>query len=125
MEALRQHLIDMNNFTVNIDIVRQTPIKNGIEIILVPHNARVLESLKRIFVAHPAQLKSETGWDMNVSELSKHSNTGVVGKYKITVTTKQLKEVTKIQGLGYIGVMAWGNHRQAHHWMLAKGGNSH
>jgi len=22
-------------------------------------------------------------------------------------------------------VIAWGNHHQAHHWMLAKGGNPH
>lgn len=117
MEALRQHLVDMNNFTVNIDINRQTPIKNGVEVILAPHNARVVESLKRMFAAHPAQLKSETGWDMKIVDLG--------GKYKITITTNKPEEVTKIQGLGYIGVMAWGKHHQPHHWMIAKGDNPH
>jgi len=117
MEALRQHLVDMNNFTVNIDIVQQTPIKNGVEIILHPHNKRVAESLKRMFAAHPAQLKNETGWDMKIVDLN--------GKYKISISTRDLNEVKKIQGLGYIGIMAWGNHHQAHHWMIAKGGNPH
>ena len=117
MEALRQHLVDMNNFTANVDIARQTPVKNGVEVILVPHNKRVVESLKRMFAAHPQQLKNETGWDMKIIDLS--------GSYKISITTKNLNEVKKIQGLGYIGIMAWGNHHQAHHWMMAKGGNPH
>ena len=117
MEALRQHLVDMNNFTANVDITRQTPVKNGVEVILVPHNKRVVESLKRMFAAHPQQLKNETGWDMKIVDLN--------GNYKISITTKNLTEVKKIQGLGYIGIMAWGNHHQAHHWMMAKGDNPH
>lgn len=117
MEGLRQHLADMRNFTLDVNVLKQTPIKKGIEIILSPNNKQVSESLVRVFAAHPAQLKNETGWDMKT--YLQGSN------YKITVTAKKPSDVLKIQGLGYIGVMSWGNHHQAHHWMMAKGGNPH
>ena len=117
LEALRQHLADMRNFTLDIDVVSQTPIANGVEIILVPHNSRVSQSLDRAFSAHPAQLKRETGWDMKTYKLN--------GQYKIIVTGKSESDTLKINGLGYIGIMAWGNHHQSHHWMMAKGGNPH
>ena len=117
MEALRQHLVDMQNFTVNINVIKQTKVKNGVEVILQPHNKHVEASLDRVFAAHPAVLKSETGWDMLAVKQA--------GNYKITISTNKPEDVSKIQGLGYIGVMAWGNHHQAHHWMMAKGGNPH
>jgi len=117
MEALRQHLVDMRNFTLNVDVTAQTPIKNGIEVTLIPDNKRVGESLDRVFSAHPASLKSETGWDMRTSKKN--------GQYKIIITGKSREDIQKIQGLGYIGVMVWGNHHQAHHWMMANGGNPH
>ena len=70
LEALRRHLVDMHNFTLDIDIVSQTPIAHGVEILLAPHNARVAQSLDRAFVAHPAQLKRETGWEMTTTKLN-------------------------------------------------------
>lgn len=117
MEALRQHLVDMRNFTLNVEIIKQTNIKKGIEVVLTPDNERTRQSLERVFSVHPAQLNKETGWDMKIY---KHNN-----QYKVVVTTEKPKEVSKIQGLGYIGVMAWGNHHQSHHWMMAKGGHPH
>lgn len=117
MEALRQHLADMRNLTLGIEIVRQTPLKNGLEIILKPHNPRVSESLDRVFAAHPAQLRKETGWEMKTRKQN--------GEYQITITTRNQTENAKIQGLGYIGIMAWGNHHQSHHWMMVKGMNPH
>lgn len=117
MEALRQHLADMRNFTLDVDVIKQTFTKKGIEVILAPNNKQVSESLVRVFAAHPAQLKKETGWDMKTY---KQANA-----YKVTVTGKSAEDIVKIQGLGYIGVMTWGNHHQAHHWMMAKGNNPH
>lgn len=117
MEALRQHLADMRNFTLDVDVIKQTPTKNGIEVILAPNNKQVSESLVRVFAAHPGQLKNETGWDMKTFKQGNH--------YKITVTANTPEDIVKIQGLGYIGIMTWGNHHQAHHWMMAKGGYPH
>jgi hypothetical protein len=41
------------------------------------------------------------------------------------VVSKKAHEVAKIRGLGYIGVMAYGNHHQPHHWAMASGENPH
>jgi hypothetical protein len=71
----------------------------------------------RVLSAHPSQMKIETGWDMTVT-----SNNGI---FTITVTTDQLLDVDKIRGLGYIGIMAYGNHHQAHHWAMASSENPH
>jgi len=107
----------MRNFTLDVDVIKQTRIKNGIEVILAPNNKQVGESLVRVFAAHLGQLKKETGWDMKTF---KQGNS-----YKITVTANAQEDIVKIQGLGYIGIMTWGNHHQSPHWMMAKGGNPH
>jgi hypothetical protein len=62
-------------------------------------------------------MKAETGWDMQVQ-----NNDGV---FTLTVTTDNAKDIAKIRGLGYIGVMAYGNHHQPHHWAMASGENPH
>lgn len=121
MEALRQHLVDMRNFTQNVDVVSQTPVANGLEVILQPFDARVSESLDRVFAAHPAQLKRETGLDMRTEKQTVKQTV----QYKITITAGNEADAVKIRGLGYIGVMVWGNHHQSHHWMMVKGGNPH
>lgn len=117
LESLRQHLVDMRNFTLGVDVVSQISITNGVEIILVPDTQRVAKSLDRVFAAHPAQLKRETGWTMSTVKVN--------GQYKIIVTGKSKADTLKIRGLGYIGVMVWGNHHKNHHWMMAKGYNPH
>lgn len=117
MEALRQHLVDMKNFTMDVDIISKKPINAGVQVVLEPHNQRVRESLDRVFSAHPAQLKKETGWDMKIQKLN--------NQYIISITTDNSEDIVKIRGLGYIGIMTWGNHHQPHHWMMAKGENPH
>ena len=59
----------------------------------------------------------ETGWDMTV----KTDN----GKYILRITTVDKRDVSKIRGLGYIGLMAYGVHHQKHHWDMARGEDPH
>ena len=101
LEALRQHLADMRNFTLDIEVLEQTPIPNGVRAVVSPNNKRVSESLTRVFAAHPAQLEIETGWKMIAKQQGKVFN--------VTITTEKPEEVSKIRGLGFIGAMAWGN----------------
>lgn len=117
LEALRTHLVDMNNMTLNVTVLAQKPIADGVEITVAPNSAQVAASLDRVFAAHPAQLEAETGWKMTVQKEN--------ANYKITVTTPNAAEVAKIRGLGYIGILATGAHHQAHHWALARGLNPH
>lgn len=112
LEALRQHLLDMRHFTEDVDIVTQKSIDKGIEITVHATVPGAIPGLDRAFNAHPKLLKSETGWDMTVTKDK--------DKYKLHVTTSDPAQVDKLRGLGYIGIMAMGNHHPLHHWALAK-----
>jgi len=116
IEALRLHLVEMQDMTINVEVTQQS-INNGFIAVVTPTTPRAVKSLKKVLSGHPIQMKAETGWDMQVS-----NNNGV---FTLTVTTKKLKDVAKIRGLGYIGVMAYGNHHQPHHWAMASGDNPH
>ena len=116
IEALRLHLVEMQDMTLNVT-VEQEPIKLGFKAVITPTTNRALQSMSRVLSVHPSQMKEETGWDMVVT-----NNNGI---FTITVTTNQLQDVDKIRGLGYIGIMAYGNHHQPHHWAMASGDNPH
>lgn len=117
LEGLRRHLVDMLNFTVNVDVPVQKPIEKGFEAVVKPTTPDALESLKRVFAAHPSQLKHETNWDMTAVRKD--------DSFVVTVTTEKPEEVAKVRGLGYIGVMAIGSHHFYHHWMMATGQHPH
>ncbi len=117
LEALRQHLVDMNNFTLNVNVVTQKPIDNGVEFTVKPTTPNAAGSLDRLFSAHPAVLKQESGWEMKSIRNSD-------GSYTARVTGNP-GDAAKIRGLGYIGLVAFGAHHQEHHWMMATGANPH
>ncbi len=117
IEALRKHLADMQDMTLNVEVISQKNIPNGIETVIKATTPRAHKALKRVFIAHPSQLKKETGWDMKVKMVNKN--------FIIKVTTSKKDEINKIRGLGYIGLMAYGAHHQPHHWMMANGINPH
>jgi len=106
----------MQDMTLNVN-VEQEPIKLGFKAVITPTTKRALQSMSRVLSVHPSQMKKETGWDMFVT-----NNNGI---FTVTVTTNQLQDVNKIRGLGYIGIMAYGNHHQPHHWAMASGDNPH
>ncbi len=116
LEALRQHLLDMDDMIRNTKVIKQTPINNGIKILVQPTTPRAFESLSRVFNAHPVQLKLETGCEMNVKKQYK--------QYLLTITGNKA-DTNKIRGLGYIGLMAYGKHHQVHHISIATGQNPH
>ena len=116
IEALRSHLVEMQDMTLNVT-VEQQPINFGFMAVITPTTNRALESMIQVLSVHPSQMKIETDWNMTVT-----NNNGI---FTITVTTDKLSDVDKIRGLGYIGIMAYGNHHQPHHWAMASGENPH
>lgn len=114
ISALREHLIDMNEVTMRAAATPRT-LDNGIEI-AVTGDGRTLDAIKRMVPAHVHEL-SQLGWDAKTEELAN----GV----KLTVTSTDAKQVTKLKGLGFIGIMAQGAHHQQHHLMMAKGEFNH
>jgi hypothetical protein len=117
LEALRQHLVDMQNFTLHVEVLSQTPIAQGMQAVVQPTTKRAEASLERVFAAHPTQLKRETGWDMRVAKQG--------DVFVLTVITPNETEVARLRGLGYIGVMALGAHHQMHHWGMVQGESPH
>jgi hypothetical protein len=117
LEALRQHFVDMHNFTMHVEVLSQTPTAQGMEVVVRPGTKDAEVSLDRVFAAHPAQLKRETGWDMQVSKQG--------DVFVLNVTTQNPAEIERLRGLGYIGVMALGTHHQVHHWGMVQGEHPH
>lgn len=110
IEALRQHLIDMNEVTLHAAATPRA-FDNGIEF-TVTGEGRTLEAIKRMVPAHAKELH-EIGWNAKTDELPN----GV----KLTVMVSDAQPLTKLKALGFIGIMVQGGHHQPHHLMMAKG----
>ena len=108
--TLRQHLIDMNEVTLNA-ITAERMLDNGIEI-AVTGEGRTFEAIKRMVPAHVNELR-EIGWKAKSDELPN----GV----KFTVIASEAQPLTKLKALGFMGIMVQGSHHQQHHLMMAKG----
>lgn len=108
--ALREHLIDMNEVTLHA-IATEQALENGVEI-AVTGAGRTLEAIKRMVPAHVSELV-KIGWKAKTEDLPN----GV----KLSVTTNDPKQVTKLKALGFMGIMVQGGHHQPHHLMMAKG----
>ena len=117
MDGLRQHLIDMENFTSGVDVLSQKNIEKGAEIVIRAKSEAAHHSLDRALKAHPSMMASETGWTMGVKQNKE--------QFTLTIETQKPAEVARLRALGYIGVMALGDHHQVHHWMMASGSNPH
>jgi len=114
IEALRQHLIDMNNVTLAAD-VRAEPIENGVRF-AVTGVGRVTQSIRRMVAAHAATMDGAGAWHFRSEEID--------GGAMMAVTVPKA-DVPKLVGLGFIGVMSRGMHHQQHHLMIARGGAPH
>jgi hypothetical protein len=110
IDALRQHLIDMNEVTLHA-AAAQRMIDNGIEI-TVTGEGRTLEAIKRMVPAHVNELH-EIGWSAKSEDLPN----GV----KLTVLASEAQPLTKLKALGFMGIMVQGGHHQPHHLMMAMG----
>ena len=111
LEALRQHLIDMNEVTLKADAVAKS-VDGGVEI-AITGSGRTLVAIQHMVPAWAATMNGYKDWATKVSELP--------GGKLLTVTTADAKEVAHIRGLGFIGLMVSGAHHQPHHLAMAKG----
>lgn len=113
LEALRQHLIDMNEVTLKADAAMK-PVAGGIEI-AITGTGRTIEAIQRMVPAHAHEIDQThlNGWSARTDPLPN----GVT----LTVTASDPKEVQHIRGLRFIGILASGSHHQRHHLAMAKG----
>jgi len=111
LEALRQHLIDMNEVTLKAKALAK-PVDSGLEI-AITGDGRTLAAIQRMVPAHAHELNRMNGWSAKTELLPD----GVL----LTVTSSDPKEVQHIRGLGFIGLLVSGSHHQPHHLGMAKG----
>lgn len=111
LESLRQHLIDMNDVTLQANAIAKQ-IDGGLEI-AVTGSGRTLAAIRRMVPAHAAEISGLNGWSAKTSPLGN----GVL----LTVTAPDRKETQHIRGLGFIGILVSGSHHQPHHLAMAKG----
>lgn len=115
IEALRQHLVDMNNVTLEATVVSR--VAGGSTAFSVSGEGKVTGSIQRMITAHAATMNGVDGW----TYVAKLTPTGA----DLTITPPNQKDAEKLSALGFIGVMAQGMHHPQHHWMLAIGTNPH
>lgn len=113
IEALRQHLIDMDNVTLRAR-VQTKQIDGGARFVVASDDPAVTASIRAMVPAHVATMNGVEGWSMQADETE--------GGAILTVTGP---DVARILGLGFIGLMTVGMHHQTHHFALASGQKPH
>ena len=111
LEALRQHLIDMNEVTLHAAAAPKQ-IDGGLEI-AVTGSGRTLVAIQRMVPAWAQTMNAHQGWHTRADALPD----GEV----LSVTATDPKEIDHIRGLGFIGLIASGAHHQPHHLAIARG----
>lgn len=118
LEALRQHLIDMDLVTMR---ARVTTTKTAGGLVMdVTGEPEVASAIRRMLPAHAPTLQAMNVWSATTTSISN----GV----RMTVTARKPSDtatVNRIRGLGFIGLMTSGGHHQSHHLMIARGDGAH
>ena len=114
IEALRQHLIDMNNVTLDAE-VKAEAVESGMRFI-VTGKGSVKDSIRRMVIDHAKTMDGSGDWRFSSAE----TENGAI----VTVLVPA-KDVEMLRGLGFIGVMTLGMHHQMHHLMIATGAMVH
>lgn len=111
LEALRQHLIDMNDVTLKSD-AKILPVDGGVSA-TITGTGRTISAIQRMVTAHTNELGKMNGWNAD-AEI-------VPDGVHLTVTSSDPAQIIRIRGLGFIGLMVSGAHHQPHHLAIAKG----
>jgi hypothetical protein len=115
IERLRQHLIDMNEVTLNAEVA-STPVAGGVAM-NVTGSGRTLRAIRAMVGAHAGELDRSPDFRAEVAEIPN----GV----RLTVTAERPDDarlVARIRALGFAGLMTSGDHHAAHHLAMARGG---
>ncbi len=114
VEALRQHLIDMDEVTMHASVTQRV-IPGGLEM-EVTGTGRTADAIKRMAMNHSRMLDQGSEYHATARETTSGA--------QVTVTAKEpsdTRTVARIRGLGFAGLMTEGDHHAAHHLALARG----
>jgi hypothetical protein len=114
IEALRQHLIDMDEVTLNSKATERN-IPGGLEM-NVTGSGRTVSAIRKLLASHAATLE--------MGEVYHASTTEIPDGAKLVVTARDANDTTtvaRIRALGFAGLFTEGNHHAQHHMALARG----
>jgi hypothetical protein len=114
LERLRRHLVDMDLVTLRSRVVA-TPVAGGAQFV-VRGTGETVAAIKRMTGAHVTMLANSGG--------PRVVRTVLPDGVRLVVTAADPADtaaVARIRGLGFIGLMATGDHHAAHHMALARG----
>ena len=107
--ALRRHLIDMDNLVSFAEATQEDrPDGAAFRVSLIGPGG---DAVRRMVPAHAPVLAAETGW----------TSTAEGSGDEIVWTVTSPDNASAIRALGFFGLMAVGNHHQAHHLGMATG----
>lgn len=114
IEALRQHLIVMNDVTLRARAT-QSQIAGGARMD-VTGDGRVAASIRAMLHAHAPQLEALGTYRATVTDIP--------GGARLTVIAADVRDsatVARIRALGFVGLLTVGSHHAQHHLALARG----
>lgn len=116
IEALRQHLIDMDDVVMRSS-VKQTNVDGGVSLDITGAG-KVADAIRRMGASHAHALDQEGVYAAKSTEID--------GGVRLVITAKMAsdaKTVAMIRGMGFAGLMTEGDHHAAHHMEVARGGS--
>jgi len=117
LEALRQHLLDMDAVVMRAHVVQQA-VEGGFTADVTGTSATI-GAIQRMVVDHSRMMDQSPTYSAKTERLT----TGI----RLTVTVKgssDAKAVARIRGLGVAGFLTEGSHHVRHHLALARGNMS-
>ena len=116
LERLRAHLADMDRVTLRAAAARED-VAGGARF-TVRGDTGTLAAGARMMRAHAPILASERGWEARVEDA-----TEAAGAVRVTVTARadDAAAAARIRALGFVGLLAAGDHHAAHHVAIARG----
>lgn len=114
LEALRQHLIDMDEVTMRA-AVRSEPLADG-AVFVITGSGRTLAAIRRMTRSRAAVGVPDGSLLMSAEDVPDGA--------RFTVRAAQVDDVravARIRALGFIGVVALGDHHAPHHFGIANG----
>jgi hypothetical protein len=118
IEALRQHLIDMDEVTMRSVVARHN-VDGGFEA-SVTGTGRTIAAIRRMTKNHLAMLDAGPDYHATAVEIPD----GV----RVTVTARTRADsaaVARVRGLGFAGILVEGDHHASHHLAIARGESVH
>ena len=114
IDALREHLVDMDQVTLHAKVVAQ-PVAGGMTFVVTAEGP-VVDSIRRMVMAHAATMNGVNGWQYGAAEIPGGATMNV---------TVPARDQDMLRGLGFFGVLTIGMHHQEHHLMIARGEHPH